>query len=196
MAANRPFEINKNIIDVFWNYDYEQNDTTISDDEEYDTIHSEDGLYIYEDKNNEMKEIKYFSKKSSNYHSLIYIKNSLIIKYSEKDIEKISTLDITNLEFINNLNISIDKSLNWEISPFNSNFFIMIIWEENKSIKFKIYENRTLKNVYESESFQKTNMTKNSDKYYLKNSLYKLNHNEYLFRNFFINIEYNKKNKE
>lgn len=74
-----------------------------------------------------------------------------------------------------------------DIAPYNNNFFI-VIYGKNKSIKFKIYENRTFKIIYELESFQ---YIIEIEDFYLKNSFYKLNNNEYLFHNFFIKIEPN-----
>ena len=185
MEAERPFEIKKNIIGVYWDFDEAEYDGTDSDEEVYDQHHSHDGLYIYEVKNNEMKEIKFIPKMTSSFHSLIYHKNNLIMKYNQKYNEKISTLDLTNLKFINNLYFTKDNSINWDIAPYNNKYFIVIIYGKNKSVKFKIYENRTFKIIYESETFQNAITT---DGFYFK-KLYKLDNNKYLFHNLIINIE-------
>jgi hypothetical protein len=107
------------------------------------------------------------------------------MKYKQKYNEKISTLDLTNLKFINNLYFTKDNSINWDIAPYNNKYFIVIIFGKNKSVKFKIYENRTFKIIYDSKTFQNAIST---DGFYFK-KLYKLDNNKYLFHNLIINIE-------
>ena len=81
MDALCPFEIKKNIVGVYWQYDDAENDDTITDDEEMDKNHSNDGLFIYEIKNNKIQEIKIIKNEPTNYHSFIYLKNALIMEF-------------------------------------------------------------------------------------------------------------------
>ena len=190
MEALCPFEIKKNIIGVYWQFDDAENDESINDSDEWEINHSNDGLYIYEIKNNQIQEIKILKKEPSEYHSFINFKNTLIMKYYKKYKKKIITLDKTNLKFINNLTITNNFTLKWDISSFNHNYFIVIIWKKDEPITFQIYENKTIKKVYESKSDKKYFLTeKNAD--YWNCSLYKLNNNEYLLKNLIIKIEKN-----
>ena len=153
--------------------------------------HLNDRLYIYEIKNDEIQEIKMIKKDPYHYHSFIYLKDSIIIDYFEGFKRKVFTLDKNNLQIINNLTFIDDNSLFWNISAFNSSYFVVAIWKEDKPIKFQIYEIKTLKKVYEWET----------DKIYFSNdnnggvwdySLFKINNNDYLLKNLIIKIEINK----
>jgi len=118
MEAHQPFEIKENIIGVYWNFDDAENDETISDNEEAEINHLNDGLYIYEIKNDEIQEIKMIKKDPYHYHSFIYLKDSIIIDYFEGFKRKVFTLDKNNLQIINNLTFIDDNSLFWNMSAF------------------------------------------------------------------------------
>jgi len=118
MEAHHPFEIKENIIGVYWNFDDAENDETISDNEEAEINHLNDGLYIYEIKNDEIQEIKMIKKDPYHYHSFIYLKDSIIIDYFEGFKRKVFTLDKNNLQIINNLTFIDDNSLFWNMSAF------------------------------------------------------------------------------
>ena len=83
----------KNIIGVYWHFDDVENDDTISDNEVWEENHSNDGLYIYEVKNDEFQEIKIIEKYSHDYCSFIKLKNEIIMKYYEDYKTKILMLD-------------------------------------------------------------------------------------------------------
>ena len=189
MEAVRPFEIKNNIVGIYWQFNDTANDDTMTDNDEWDKNHSNDGLFIYEIKNNEIQEIKNFKKEPSDYHSFIYLKNNLIIKDEIKFQKMISTLDRTNLSFINKLIFTDDNTLRWNFSPINHKFFIVVIWKREKPIKFKIYENKTFKKVFESESDKQYFLSKNNADYW-GCSLYKLKKNEYLLKDLIIKIDY------
>ena len=107
MEAHQPFEIKENIIGVYWNFDDAENDETISDNEEAEINHLNDGLYIYEIKNDEMQEIKMIKKEPYNYHSFIYLKNSIIIDDFEGFKRKVFTFDKNKMQIINNLHLQL-----------------------------------------------------------------------------------------
>ena len=191
MEALCPFEIKKNIIGVYWQFDDAENDETITDEDEYNENHSNDGLFIYEIKNNKIEEIKILKKiDPTNYHSFIYLKNSLIMKYYINYKKHILSLDRNNLQVINKLDFVDDSTKSCDISPFDSHLFIVAFWKKNEPIKFIIYDNKTLKKVYESETEEKYFLTeKNVDCWNF--SLCKLKNNEYLLKNLIIKIEKN-----
>ena len=189
MEALSPFEIKNNIIGVYWIFDDFENDEIYSDNDKVDKDHSNDGLYIYEIKNNKIYEIKILKIDPEDYHSFIYLKNVLIMKCYKKYEKLILTLDKINFQIINNLTYTDDFSQSFDISSFDNNFFILVIYEVDKPIIFKIYDNKTLKKVYESESEKKYFKDKNNVWFY---SLYKLKNNEYLLKNLIIKIEKNK----
>jgi len=191
MEAHHPFEIKENIIGVYWNFDDAENDETISDNEEAEINHLNDGLYIYEIKNDEIQEIKMIKKDPYHYHSFIYLKDSIIIDYFEGFKRKVFTLDKNNLQIINNLTFIDDNSLFWNISSFNSSYFVVAIWKEDKPIKFQIYEIKTLKKVYEWETV-KIYFSNDNNGYIWDYSLFKINNNDYLLKNLIIKIEINK----
>ena len=91
------------------------------------------------------------------------------------------------LQIVNNLTITNDNSLFWNIGPFNNIFFIVAKWKKDEVIKIQIYEIKTLKKVYEWESEKKYFSNSNCWEYLL----YKLNNNEYLLKNLIIKIENN-----
>ena len=156
MEALCPFEIKKNIIGVYWQFDDAENDETITDEDEYNENHSNDGLFIYEIKNNKIEEIKILKKiDPTNYHSFTYLKNSLIMKYYINYKKHILSLDRNNLQVINKLDFVDDSTKSCDISPFDSHLFIVAFWKKNEPIKFIIYDNKTLKKVYESETEEK-----------------------------------------
>ena len=103
---------------------------------------------------------------------------------------KIFMLDKENLQIINNLSITNDNSLAWDISSFNSQFFIVALWKRDEYITFQIYEIKTLKKIYKLKSDKKYFSNNNSNCY--EYSFHKLNNNEYLLKNLIIKIEYNK----
>ena len=111
MEALQPFEIKKNIIGVYWHFDDAENDSLMSDNETWENNHVNDGLYIYEIKNDEMEKLKIIKKEPNNYHSFIYLKNSIIIEYYINFERKISILNKNNLQVINNLAFTDDNSL-------------------------------------------------------------------------------------
>ena len=191
MEAHQPFEIKKNIIGVFWNFDLAENDETVSDNEEWMNNFSNDGLYIYEIKNDEIQEIKMIKRDPYHYHSFIYLKDSIIIDYFEDFKRKVFTLDKNNLQIINNLTFLDDNSLFWNISAFNCSYFVVAIWKEDKPIKFQIYEIKTLKKVYEWKT-DKIYFSNDNNGYIWDYSLFKINNNDYLLKNLIIKIEINK----
>ena len=190
MEALSPFEIKKNIIGVYWRYDDAENDETITDDEEMEKNHSNDGLFIYEIKNNEIKEIKILKNEPIDYHSFIYLKNTLIMEYYKNFNKQILTLDRNNLQIINNLEFTDDSRSSCDMSSFGSNFFIVAMWKKNEPIKFIIYDNKSNKKVYESETDKKYFLTENNFDCW-NCALYKLKNNEYLLKNLIIKIEKN-----
>ena len=163
----------------------------MSDNETWENNHVNDGLSIYEIKNDEMGKLKIIKKEPNNYHSFIYLKNSIIIEYYINFERKISILNKNNLQVINNLAFTDDNSLSWNISAFNSSYFIVAIWKKDKPIKFQIYEIKTLKKVYEWESDKKYFSNDNNGDIW-GYSLSKLNNNDYLLKNLIIKIEMNK----
>ena len=191
MEALCPFEIKKNIIGVYWQFDDAENDETITDEDEYNENHSNDGLFIYEIKNNKIEEIKILKKiDPTNYHSFIYLKNSLIMKYYINYKKHILSLDRNNLQVINKLDFVDDSTKSCDISPFDSHLFIVAFWKKNEPIKFIIYDNKSNKKVYESETDKKYFLTENN--FVCWNcALYKLKNNEYLLKNLIIKIEKN-----
>ena len=97
----------------------------MSDNEVWENNHVNDGLYIYEIKNDKTEKLKIIKKEPNNYHSFIYLKNSIIIECYINFERKISILDKNNLQAINNLALTDDNSLSWNISAFNSSYFIL-----------------------------------------------------------------------
>ena len=69
--------------------------------------HLNDRLYIYEIKNDEMQEIKMIKKEPYNYHSFIYLKNSIIIDDFEGFKRKVFTFDKNKMQIINNLHLQL-----------------------------------------------------------------------------------------
>ena len=66
----------------------------------------------------------------------------------------------------------------------------MVIWKRNEPIKLIIYDNRTNKKVYESESDKKYFLTEKNYECW-NYDLYKLKNDEYLLKNLIIKIEKN-----
>ena len=163
----------------------------MTDEDENNEKHSNDGLFIYEIKNNKINEITFLKKiEPTDYHSFIYLKKSLIMKYYINYKTHILSLDRNNLQIINKLDFVDDSTKSCDISPFDSHLFIVAFWKKNEPIKFIIYDNKTLKKVYESETEEKYFLTeKNVDCWNC--SLYKLKNNEYLLKNLIIKIEKN-----
>ena len=66
----------------------------------------------------------------------------------------------------------------------------MVIWKRNEPIKLIIYDNRTNKKVYESESDKKYFLTEKNYECW-NYDLYKIKNDEYLLKNLIIKIEKN-----
>ena len=58
-----------------------------------------------------MEKLKIIKKEPNNYHSFIYLNNSIIIEYYINFERKISILNKNNLQVINNLAFTDDNSL-------------------------------------------------------------------------------------
>ena len=134
---------------MYWLFDDAENDEIIRDINVSKKNHSNDGLYIYEIKNDEIKEIKIIKINQADYRFFIFLKNEIIMKYYDNYKTKILKLDKNNLEIINNLKVIDDNLSYWDISTFNGEFLLVVIWKKDQPVKIRIYGIKTFNKEYE-----------------------------------------------
>ena len=74
------------------------------------------------------------------------------MKYYDNYKTKILKLDKNNLEIINKLKVIDDNLSSWDISTFNGEFLLVVIWKKDQPVKIKINEIKTFNKEYEWES--------------------------------------------